>query len=1243
MTIFVLLLGLLALVAFSRAQEAGNNVIRLEKRVNELLRQVDALRQLVTLGDARPAAPAAELARPAPWSETAPAPDANPYSPPDASPHASAAIDSSVPAFEEAIHEPPNEELDLAAPVALNDEEQPTTAAAPAEATVADEPTFFPPPPPPPFTPAPPRAAAPRPPSRDAEQDFATRWAVWIGGVALAMGGLLIVRYSIEAGFFGPGVRLAMGALFALALAGGAEFLRRKELKIVVGALPSEDIPSVLAGASVASGFGVVYAAHAVYAMIGAPLAFGLLGAIGVTALVVSLIYGRGLGLLGLVGSYATPFLVGGAEPNAMALSLFVAVVTSVAFGIDIRRRSALLLGSAIAGHAGWTALIALANPGSPWIAFMLLVAAVIAIIDVEFAGRDDTLADFSARTVRFAAFATPLVVAGLLLMQQGDHAAFRFALIVLVAANIVAAVRSPGMAPLAPLAGAAATGFVLLWPTAFGPVGMEPHLLLDMLRLNMETTVGAGFLAGALVFGALVSPPLAFALLRRYRNGDADPFARGCLAFASALAPLGIALAASLRLNGFERTPGFAAIAAVLTLALAALSELLFRSERCERSPQDDPMAYVGSAAYAAGAAIALGLAVAFAMRETWLVVGFAVASAGVALVSRARPIPLLRTIAASFGTATLARLAWRPILTDLGGTPVFNWLILAYGVPAAAFATSALALSRRRDRALMTAEALFAIFICLFVLFEIAQAFVGGDLRGTLDMLTWRLRLDYSTAIQQRATGLYALAGVAMALLAILFARLGDRRQSIVCSAASSVLALALVGVGVLGLGVEANPLLSGAPVFEPPIFNRLLFGYLGTAVAFGIFSRRLFSGGDDSLLRRVLEALSVLLGALGATLVLRHVFSGPALTEWTSGAAAFAQSVAMILIWLTCAAIVALWRRQRASAVLDWGFFALCVLAGGGAAWTLGFFQNPLFDGSGVGGPIVFNRILWGYAPVAAAFFVVARLVWAGEARLAHALRIGGAATLGLMAFLLIRHGFHGRWLHSAWPVTLAEAGVYGSAAITAAFVATFGRSASDEEPGFYAIVAVAVATIALAIAVGGGAPLSGWPLVNNATMGVFAPTALAAAVALWLRRWNFDLAAQRTYGAAAIGGGLFWLMMQVRLLFPGAGDLLSGWSSSSDPTRFYAYSLAILLFGIVVLVAGLRIKHRDMRLAALGVIALAIFKVFLFDLSDLEGLWRAASFIGLGASLIGIAYLYRWLMPPDRAIPSDSASS
>src|SRR5690348_7654549 len=47
------------------------------------------------------------------------------------------------------------------------------------------------------------------------EQLFGTRWVVWIGGVALALGGILLVSYAIEQGYFGPGVRTALGAIFA--------------------------------------------------------------------------------------------------------------------------------------------------------------------------------------------------------------------------------------------------------------------------------------------------------------------------------------------------------------------------------------------------------------------------------------------------------------------------------------------------------------------------------------------------------------------------------------------------------------------------------------------------------------------------------------------------------------------------------------------------------------------------------------------------------------------------------------------------------------------------------------------------------------------------------------------------------------------------------------------------------------------------------------------------------------------
>ena len=36
---------------------------------------------------------------------------------------------------------------------------------------------------------------------------------------------------------------------------------------------------------------------------------------------------------------------------------------------------------------------------------------------------------------------------------------------------------------------------------------------------------------------------------------------------------------------------------------------------------------------------------------------------------------------------------------------------------------------------------------------------------------------------------------------------------------------------------------------------------------------------------------------------------------------------------------------------------------------------------------------------------------------------------------------------------------------------------------------------------------------------------------------------------------------------------------------------------------------------------------MFEVFLFDMSGLEGAWRALSFIGLGLALVGIGLVYQ----------------
>lgn len=84
------------------------------------------------------------------------------------------------------------------------------------------------------------------------------------------------------------------------------------------------------------------------------------------------------------------------------------------------------------------------------------------------------------------------------------------------------------------------------------------------------------------------------------------------------------------------------------------------------------------------------------------------------------------------------------------------------------------------------------------------------------------------------------------------------------------------------------------------------------------------------------------------------------------------------------------------------------------------------------------------------------------------------------------------------------------------------------------------------------------------------------------------------------------------------------------------ELYAYSVVWLLTGIGLLAAGIKTDDKPTRMAALGFLTLAVCKVFLLDAAGLEGLFRVASFLGLGISLIGLSYFYtRFISDKDKS--------
>src|SRR4051812_34451219 len=187
------------------------------------------------------------------------------------------------------------------------------------------------------------------------EERLGTRWVVWIGGLTLALGGFFMVRYSIEAGLIGPGVRVMLGGAFALALLFAGEWTRRKESISAIEATPIANIPAILTAAGTAVAFATVYAAYALYEFLVPATAFVLLGIVAMCTLAAALLHGPALAGLGVVGAFATPVLVSSDKPDFWGLYVYLAIVTAAAFGLARIRLSRWLAVTTIAFALLWT------------------------------------------------------------------------------------------------------------------------------------------------------------------------------------------------------------------------------------------------------------------------------------------------------------------------------------------------------------------------------------------------------------------------------------------------------------------------------------------------------------------------------------------------------------------------------------------------------------------------------------------------------------------------------------------------------------------------------------------------------------------------------------------------------------------------------------------------------------------------------------------------------------------------
>jgi uncharacterized membrane protein len=90
-----------------------------------------------------------------------------------------------------------------------------------------------------------------------------------------------------------------------------------------------------------------------------------------------------------------------------------------------------------------------------------------------------------------------------------------------------------------------------------------------------------------------------------------------------------------------------------------------------------------------------------------------------------------------------------------------------------------------------------------------------------------------------------------------------------------------------------------------------------------------------------------------------------------------------------------------------------------------------------------------------------------------------------------------------------------------------------------------------------------------------------------------------------------------------------DLAGAHAEQSTQTSQLALSGFWAGLGFAAIVAGLVRRRRSVRLGGLGLLTLAVGKVFFVDLANLESIWRVGSFLAVGLLLLAGAFAYQRL--------------
>lgn len=274
---------------------------------------------------------------------------------------------------------------------------------------------------------------------------------------------------------------------------------------------------------------------------------------------------------------------------------------------------------------------------------------------------------------------------------------------------------------------------------------------------------------------------------------------------------------------------------------------------------------------------------------------------------------------------------------------------------------------------------------------------------------------------------------------------------------------------------------------------------------------------------------------------------------------------------------------------------------------------------------------------YGGVAVASVVALRLTGDLPRPAARAfLESGGASAAALLANVLIT-----RWLNG-WDAMDESLGSHWGIALNAMpwLIVALAQLYRMTLPGWLRWVRLGVAAVAGLIWAAGTAttltlanPLGpSWSGKAHLVRGpllldtLFVAYALPGIILLVALRFLGHLHRWARLAILGVGTALvaIYAALEIRRFWRGPDISVPGVTQA----ELYSYTVALMLLGAGLLYQAIARRAQGLRRIAMAVIALTIAKVFLIDASGLTGLTRVFSFLALGLSLAGLAWLNRW---------------